>query len=236
MDMAASGHGRQARAFLRCSPRRNLRATILASVPWFLQDLGTYGIGIFTPTILAAAFGSKPDHVRSVSDFLILNDITRSERVPPSSTSADRRHAFRGYPRGPAGRIRAAGRWLYRLRGRFAVCFVLAVFDGSTKIAADFRRLHALQLHDQYRSERADLSAGRRGVPDGYPRHGRRFAAAFAKIGAVATAFLFPFLLTASARIRFSTACVTSLLGAVVTWVFRIETTGVSLDTLEHKS
>src|SRR5580704_5670321 len=25
--------------------------TVLASIPWFLQDLGTYGIGIFTPTI-----------------------------------------------------------------------------------------------------------------------------------------------------------------------------------------
>ena len=37
----------------------NRRATILASVPWFLQDLGTYGIGIFTPTILAAAIGHK---------------------------------------------------------------------------------------------------------------------------------------------------------------------------------
>jgi MFS family permease len=31
---------------------RHLRATVLAAVPWFLQDLGTYGIGIFTPTIL----------------------------------------------------------------------------------------------------------------------------------------------------------------------------------------
>ena len=30
------------------------RATLLASVPWFLQDLSTYGIGIFTPVILAA--------------------------------------------------------------------------------------------------------------------------------------------------------------------------------------
>ena len=40
----------------------NLRATILASVPWFLQDLGTYGIGIFTPTILAAAVGANEDH------------------------------------------------------------------------------------------------------------------------------------------------------------------------------
>ena len=37
----------------------NRRATIFASVPWFLQDLGTYGIGIFTPTILAAAVGAQ---------------------------------------------------------------------------------------------------------------------------------------------------------------------------------
>ncbi|MBT3811002.1 MAG: MFS transporter, partial [Rhodospirillaceae bacterium] len=37
--------------------RRNRRATIFASLPWFLQDLGTYGIGIFTPTILAATLG-----------------------------------------------------------------------------------------------------------------------------------------------------------------------------------
>jgi MFS transporter, putative metabolite transport protein len=37
--------------------KRYRRATILASVPWFLQDLGTYGIGIFTPTILASALG-----------------------------------------------------------------------------------------------------------------------------------------------------------------------------------
>ncbi len=28
--------------------------TALASIPWFLQDIATYGIGIFTPTIIAA--------------------------------------------------------------------------------------------------------------------------------------------------------------------------------------
>jgi MFS family permease len=33
--------------------KRYLRRTIFASVPWFLQDISTYGIGIFTPTILA---------------------------------------------------------------------------------------------------------------------------------------------------------------------------------------
>ena len=34
--------------------KRYIRRTIFASVPWFLQDISTYGIGIFTPTIMAA--------------------------------------------------------------------------------------------------------------------------------------------------------------------------------------
>src|SRR5271170_848400 len=58
--------------------KANRRATIFASVPWFLQDLGTYGIGIFTPTILAAAVGANSDHARSVAD-LIANDITAAK-------------------------------------------------------------------------------------------------------------------------------------------------------------
>ena len=57
------------------------------------------------------------------------------------------------------------------------------------------------------------------------------FAASFAKIGAVLTAFLFPILLA-----RLGTApllyilALTSLAGALVTWLFRIEPTNVSLD------
>ena len=53
------GESHNAGLFFPCSISRNRRATILASVPWFLQDLGTYGIGIFTPTILAAAMGAN---------------------------------------------------------------------------------------------------------------------------------------------------------------------------------
>ena len=33
--------------------KQYLRRTILAVVPWFLMDIATYGIGLFTPTILA---------------------------------------------------------------------------------------------------------------------------------------------------------------------------------------
>ena len=33
--------------------KKYIRRTILACVPWFLMDIATYGIGIFTPTIIA---------------------------------------------------------------------------------------------------------------------------------------------------------------------------------------
>jgi putative MFS transporter len=42
-----AGRRRSAHHYGILFQKRNLRATILASVPWFLQDLGTYGTGIF---------------------------------------------------------------------------------------------------------------------------------------------------------------------------------------------
>lgn len=62
---------------------------------------------------------------------------------------------------------------------------------------------------------------------------GAGFAAAFAKIGAVATAFLFPLLLADIGTQALLFILVgTSLIGAVVTWLFRIETTGVNLEQI----
>ena len=60
--VAAAGESHGGGSFLSLFSKRYSRATILASVPWFLQDLSTYGIGIFTPTILAAALGPGSDH------------------------------------------------------------------------------------------------------------------------------------------------------------------------------
>jgi hypothetical protein len=66
--------------------------------------------------------------------------------------------------------------------------------------------------------------------PTGIRGLGAGFAAAFAKIGAVTTAFLFPVLLAdIGTRALLLILVITSLLGAVVTWVFRIETIRVSL-------
>ena len=73
-------------------------------MPWFLQDLGTYGIGIFTPTILAAALGGASDHIRSLSD-LISNDILAAKGAAMITVAADRRHRLcrRRWPTSSAG-------------------------------------------------------------------------------------------------------------------------------------
>jgi nitrate/nitrite transporter NarK len=63
---------------------------------------------------------------------------------------------------------------------------------------------------------------------------GAGFAASFAKIGAVTTAFLFPVLLAQIGTETLLAILVgTSLAGALITWLFRIETAGKNLEELE---
>ena len=62
---------------------------------------------------------------------------------------------------------------------------------------------------------------------------GAGFAAAFAKIGVVMTAFLFPILLADIGTQTLLYILVgTSFLGAIITWLFRVDTTGVSLEQI----
>jgi putative MFS transporter len=62
---------------------------------------------------------------------------------------------------------------------------------------------------------------------------GAGFAASFGKIGACMTAFLFPILLADIGTAALLYLLVgASLLGAVVTWLFRIETAGVNLESI----
>jgi MFS transporter, putative metabolite transport protein len=62
---------------------------------------------------------------------------------------------------------------------------------------------------------------------------GAGFAAMIGKVGAVATTFGFPILLASvGTRTLLYALAVSSVLGAIVTWIYRIETTGVNLDRI----
>ncbi len=54
--------------------RRLRGATILTSVPWFFMDIATYGVGVFTPTIIAALALSSSANSQYMAD-----DITSTE-------------------------------------------------------------------------------------------------------------------------------------------------------------
>ena len=228
---AARDH-RQNRGYGALFSKDNRRATILASVPWFLQDLGTYGIGIFTPAILAASLGHKTKYVRNLSE-LINNDILAAKGAAMidillivgiicAILLADR-----------VGRIRlqiigfvgcAAGLLLASFSG-FCTggLHVLLIFLGFML----FNFMTNLGPNAQ-----TYLLAGEV-FPTPVRGMGAGFAAAFAKIGAVMTAFLFPILLADIGTQTLLFILVgTSLLGAAVTRAFQIETAGINLETI----
>jgi MFS transporter, putative metabolite transport protein len=211
---------------------RNRRATVFASVPWFIQDLGTYGIGIFTPIILAAALGGGSDHVRSLSD--MISDSIRAAKGAAMIDAllivgilfavllADRFGRIKlqiiGFIGCAAGLLIAS--FSMDAVGEAKVTFIFAgfmLFDFMTNLGPNAQTY--LLAGEVFPTEVRGMGAG--------------FAASFAKIGAVATAYLFPILLASiGTRALLYGLIVTSIVGAVVTWLYRIETTGINLDQI----
>jgi MFS family permease len=211
--------------------RRNRRATILASVPWFLQDLGTYGIGIFTPTILASMIGGK-----GASDTLaavIHNDMLAAKG------SAIMDVFFLGGVVLAVLLVDRIGRIRLQVAGFIgcAVGLVLAALsirpDGSNAMGLLFVGFILFYLMTNIGPNSMTYLLSGEVFPTPIRGRGAGFAASFAKIGAVATAFLFPELLrwVGTANLLYMLAG-TSVLGAVVTAAFAIETRGRSLDAL----
>jgi MFS family permease len=227
---AAEGHGTG--GFLALFNARNRRATIFSSVPWFIQDLGTYGIGIFTPTILAAAIGSSADHVRSVSD-LILNDILAAKGAAMITTLLIIGIIFAVVLADVVGRI-----WLQVLGfiGCAAGLFIASMasnFEGSSQTTVIFIGFMLFNFMTNIGPNAQTYLLAGEVFPTAIRGVGAGFAAAVGKIGAVSTAFLFPILLAGIGTSALLYILVgTSLLGAVVTWVYRIETNGVSLEEI----
>jgi MFS family permease len=214
--------------------RRNRRAPILASVPWFLQDLGTYGIGIFTPTILAAAFGRQTQHLHNVGDL-----IARDRLAAEGAAAADVLLLI-----GIIAAIVLAdrvGRIALQVIGFIGCAAGLLVASLSAVVPVSWSLPLILVgfmlfnfMTNMGPNAQTYLLAGEV-FPTRIRGQGAGFAAAFAKIGAVLTAFLFPILLADLGTPLLLTLLVgASLLGAVVTWKFRIETTGVNLETMHE--
>jgi MFS family permease len=212
--------------------RDNRRATILASVPWFLQDLGTYGIGIFTPTILAGVVGHKVAHVRNLAD-LINNDelAARGSGFLDLLLVVGIVAAVWLVNRFGSVRLQIVG--FIGCAAGLAIAASSAYFSGGTQIGLIFAGFMIFNFMTNVGPNAQTYLLAGEVFPTRVRGMGAGFAAAFAKIGAVSTAFLFPILLADIGREALLLLLVgASILGAIVTWAFRIDTTGINLEMI----
>jgi len=226
-------HERHKSKFKKLFNKKNRRATILASVPWFLQDLGTYGIGIFTPTILVSILGLRNEQEQNLSA-VIHNDMLAAKGaafldillivgIVCAVILADK-----------------IGRMKLQVFGFFgcAVGLLLAAFSthlapGTGQIVLIFAGFMIFNFMTNLGPNAMTYLIAGEVFPTKIRGSGAGFAASFAKIGAVATAFFFPILLSeiGTAVLLYSLVG-TSILGAIVTWRFGIETMGVNLENI----
>lgn len=206
------------------------RATILASIPWFLQDLGTYGIGIFTPTILAATVGITNPHPPNLATVIhadmqaakgaAIVDVLLIVGIAAAIFLADKMGRIRlqiiGFIGCAAGLYLAAMSTKYQGGTQMALIFSgFMLFNFMTNLGPN--AMTYLLAGEVFPTKVRGLGAG--------------FAASFAKIGAVMTAFWFPILLNQlGTPLLLHILVGTSLLGALITWRFAIETKGKNLE------
>jgi putative MFS transporter len=210
--------------------KKNRRATILASVPWFLQDLGTYGIGIFTPTILAHTLGREIANAPTVVG-VIARDLEGARGAALIDTLLI------------AGILAAVllsdrvGRIKLQVLGFVGCAIGLAMAAAQSHVGEPARTLLLVGgfmlfnfMTNLGPNAQTYLLAGEV-FPTNIRGKGAGFAAAFAKSGAVLSAFVFPLVLAETGTTLLLCGLVaTSLLGAAITWWFRIETNGVNLE------
>jgi MFS transporter, putative metabolite transport protein len=222
---AAQGRG----SYLALFKKKNRRATILASVPWFLQDLGVYGIGIFTPTILAAVIG-KESKSHGLAD-TIHNDMLGAKGSALMDTLFVLGIIVAIFLVDRVGRIKL------QIVG-FIGCAVGLLLsglsmrpDGTNIMWLLFVGFTLFYFMVNFGPNAMTYLLAGEVFPTEVRGKGAGFAASFAKIGAVLTAFLFPILLkTIGTTALLWGLVVCFLLGGLVTYLFRIETVGVNLE------
>jgi MFS family permease len=205
------------------------RATALASIPWFLQDIATYGIGIFTPAILTTlAFAAETNFMGQtmasargsalVDLFLIVGFLIAVWLV-------DR-----------AGRIRL------QMIGFVGMAIGLLILAASNRLPSGTSSTTAL-VFIGFLVFNLTMNAGPNSTtfllsgevfPTSIRASGAGFAAAVAKAGAVLGTVLLP-LLQKSLGISTLLVLLALLCGlaAILTYLFRVETAGRSLESVE---
>lgn len=210
------------------------RSTILASIPWFLQDLGTYGIGIFTPTIIAATIGTAAADDSTVSG-VVADDLHGAEGAVLIDAFLLIGIVLAIVLVNRFGRIRLQVFGFLGCAAGLVTVVASTLLDGTLQVVLVFVGFMLFNLMTNLGPNSMTYLLAGEVFPTSLRGTGAGLAASVAKVGAVLTAFLFPILLDAwGTAIIVLLLAGTSVLGAFVTWTFRVETTGLSLEDVDR--
>jgi MFS family permease len=215
--------------------RRNMiRRTIFTAVPWFLMDIATYGVGIFTPTLLAAIAIAGPNAT------FISDDVTSTKGTAALDIFLVVGFAAAIYLVERIGRVKLQLTGFAVMTG--ALC-LLAVAEelpggGNKNLALVFVAFAFFNMFMNAGPNATTYALPAEVFPSEIRAAGHGFAAASAKLGAAVGVFLFPILLSrigTSALLYIVAGCCAA--GFLVTYIFRIEPKGRSLnDVAPHET
>ncbi|MFF3563177.1 MFS transporter [Streptomyces sp. NPDC002574] len=212
--------------------RRLARRTVFTAVPWFLMDIATYGVGIFTPTLLAGlALGGA-------NATFIADDIASTEGTALLDVFLVVGFVLAIFLVERVGRVplQIAGFAMMTV----ALC-MLAVAEqssggGDAHLPLVFVGFALFNTFMNLGPNATTFTLPAEVFPSDVRAAGHGFAAGCGKLGAALGTFLFPVLLNAvgTSALLYGVAA-TSALGLLVTWCFRIETRGRSLEELSGR-
>lgn len=201
------------------------RALLFTALPWFLMDIALYGVGLFTPTIL---MGLTNGTAATSDTQFIKDDIIATQQAAFTDVFLIVGFAVNILLVERTGRIRL------QLVGFLGMSVSLAALAYTGKAGPEWLILLA------FISFNTMMNAGPNATTyllpaEVYPTHlratGHGIAAASGKVGAVIGTFFLP-LATTRFGLSPSLAVIAglTLVGAMVTWYFRIETRGQPLE------
>jgi MFS family permease len=205
------------------------RRTIFTSVPWFLMDIATYGVGIFTPTLLASLFATGSNTTFIADD-------------NASTTGTAVLDVFLAVGFGLAiVLVDRVGRVPLQLTGFLVMALALCALAvaGQLPGGADG---HLVMVFVSFGLFNTFMNLGPNATtftlpaevfPSEMRTSGHGFAAGCGKLGAALGTLLFPVLLSSvgESAVLYGVA-VACAVGFLFTFAFRVETRGRSLNEL----
>jgi MFS family permease len=209
------------------------RRTIFTAGPWFLMDIATYGVGIFTPTLIAAMVVTGADTT------FIADDLSSVKATAVLDIFLPIGFAIAIFLVDRVGRIPL------QLTGFAGMAVALCLLAVAEMLPGGADSHLALMLVG-FAVFNTLMNAGPNATTFALPAEvfpseiraaGHGFAAASAKMGAAIGVFFFPILMDdiGTAALLFLVAGCTTL-GFIITAVFRIEPKGRSLDDVSGRS